>query len=71
MFEACADPKSIEGLTWAFCYLTSAKHVDFYWSFVVVLGLLSITAPAALGMGFLGATAARSHFAPVSWLGKA
>ena len=71
MFEACADPKSIEGLTWAFCYLTSAKHVDFYWSFVVVLALLAITAPAALGMGFIGATAARSHFAPVSWLGKA
>lgn len=70
MFAACADPKSIEGLTWAFCYLTSGKHVDFYWSFVVVLGLLAITAPAALGIGFIGATAARSHIAPVSWLGK-
>ena len=70
MFEACADPKSIEGLTWAFCYLTSAKHVDFYWSFLTVLLLLAITAPAALGMGFMGATAARSHIAPVSWLGK-
>jgi polar amino acid transport system permease protein len=70
MFEACADPKSIEGLTWVFCYLTSAKHVDFYWSFATVLLLLAITAPAALGMGFLGATAARSHIAPVSWLGK-
>ncbi len=70
MFSACADPKSIEGLTWGFCYLTSAKHVDFYWSFVVVLALLAITAPAALGMGFMGATAARSHIAPVSWLGK-
>lgn len=70
MFEACADPKSIEGLTWAYCYLTSAKHVDFYWSFAVVLALLAITAPAALGMGFIGATAARSHIAPISWLGK-
>jgi polar amino acid transport system permease protein len=70
MFAACADPKSIEGLTWAFCYLTSAKHVDFYWSFLTVLLLLLITAPAALGMGFMGATAARSHFLPVSWLGK-
>ena len=70
MFAACADPKSIEGLTWAVCYLTSAKHVDFYWSFVTVLALLAITAPAALGMGFMGATAARSHIAPVSWLGK-
>jgi polar amino acid transport system permease protein len=70
MFSACADPKSIEGLTWLFCYLTSAKHVDFYWSFLTVLLLLAITAPAALGMGFMGATAARSHIAPVSWLGK-
>jgi polar amino acid transport system permease protein len=70
MFAACADPKAIEGLTWVFCYLTSAKHVDFYWSFLTVLLLLAITAPAALGMGFMGATAARSHIAPVSWLGK-
>ncbi len=70
MFSVCADPKAIEGLTWAFCYLTSAKHVDFYWSFLTVLLLLAITAPAALGMGFMGATAARSHIAPVSWLGK-
>jgi polar amino acid transport system permease protein len=70
MFEACADPKAIEGLTWAACYLTSAKHFDFYWSFLTVLLLLAITAPAALGMGFLGATAARSHIAPLGWLGK-
>jgi polar amino acid transport system permease protein len=70
MFSACADPKAIEGLTWVFCYLTSAKHVDFYWSFLTVLLLLAITAPAALGMGFMGATAARSHVAPISWLGK-
>lgn len=70
MFEPCADPKAIEGLTWAACYLTSAKHIDFYWSFVTVLLLLALTAPAALGMGFLGATAARSHVAPLSWLGK-
>ena len=70
MFAACADPKAIEGLTWAACYLTSGKHLDFYWSFVVVLSLLAITAPAALAMGFLGATAARSRFLPVSILGK-
>ena len=70
MFAACADPKSIEGLTWAMCYLTSGKHQDFYWSFVTVLVLLAVTAPTALAMGFAGATAARSHIAPVSWLGK-
>ena len=70
MFAACADPKAIEGLTWALCYLTSGKHLDFYWSFLVVLALLAITAPAALAFGFGGATAARSGFLPARWLGK-
>ena len=70
MFAACADPKSIEGLTWAFCYLTSGKHLDFYWSFLTVLMLLAITAPAALALGFMGATAARSQALPARILGK-
>lgn len=70
MFSSCADPKAIEGLTWAFCYLTSAKHVDFYWSFVTVLTLVAITAPAALAFGFGGATAARSQFFPARAFGK-
>lgn len=61
MLSACADPKAIEGLTWTLCYLTSAKHLAFYWSFVTVLTLLAITAPAALAFGFAGATAARSQ----------
>ena len=70
MFEACADPKSIEGLTWAMCYLTSGKHIDFYWSFLTVLLLLVLTAPAALAMGFAGATAARSRILPLRLMGK-
>jgi len=70
MFAACADPKAIEGLTWLTCYLTSGKHLDFYWSFLTVLLLLAITAPTALAMGFAGATAARSQFLPLSLLGK-
>jgi polar amino acid transport system permease protein len=70
MFETCAEPKSLEGLTWALCYLTSGKHLDFYFSFVVVLTLLAITAPLALAMGFGGAMAARSHVLPLRWLGK-
>lgn len=70
MFEACADPKSIEGLTWAMCYLTSGKHMNFYWSFLTVLGLLAVTAPLALAFGFAGAMAARSHVLPLSLLGK-
>ncbi len=71
MLAACADPKSIEGLTWAVCYLTSGKHLDFYWSFVTVLSLLAVTAPAAMALGFGGAMAARSQFAPLRWFGKA
>ncbi len=70
MFAACAVPKAIEGLTWVFCYLTSAKHVDFYWSFVTVLTLLAITAPAALAFGFAGATAARSQSMLMRGFGK-
>ena len=70
MFAVCADPKSIEGLTWLSCYLTSGKHLDFYMSFVTVLALLLVTAPAAMLLGFGGAMAARSQFAPLRWIGK-
>jgi len=70
MFSFCADPKSIEGLQWLGCYLTSGKHLDFYMSFLTVLALLAITAPSALLFGFGGATAARSHFLPLRLFGK-
>ena len=70
MFSFCADPKSLEGFSWLVCYLTSAKHVDFYWSFLTVLVLLAVTAPSALAFGFGGAMAARSPIAPVRWFGK-
>lgn len=70
MFAACAEPKSIEGLTWLACYLTSGKHMDFYWSFVIVLILLAVTAPAALAFGFGGATMARSQHALPRVVGK-
>ncbi|NHF74012.1 ABC transporter permease [Paracoccus xiamenensis] len=70
MFEYCADPKSLEGLTWLSCYLTSGTHMQFYASFGTVLLLLAITAPIALLFGFGGALAARSHVAPLRWFGK-
>lgn len=44
--------------------------MGLYWSFLTVLALLAITAPAALIFGFGGATAARSQFAPLRWLGQ-
>lgn len=71
MFASCADPSSLESFNWLACYLTTGKHLDFYWSFFVVLLLLAITAPLALGMGFLGAMAARSPVLPLRWLGRA
>ncbi|OYX42035.1 MAG: ABC transporter permease [Rhodobacterales bacterium 32-67-9] len=71
MFNSCADPATIEGLTWLLCYLTTGKHLLFYTSFGVVLLLMLITAPAALAFGFGGAMAARSHFLPLSLIGKA
>jgi len=70
MFDSCADPKSIEGLVWLLCYLTTGKHLLFYISFGVVLLLMLITAPTALAFGFGGAMAARSHVTPLSLLGK-
>ncbi len=44
--------------------------MSMYWSVGTVLLLLAITAPVALAFGFGGAAAARSHFAPLRWLGK-
>ncbi|GKY88637.1 ABC transporter permease [Sinisalibacter aestuarii] len=71
MFSTCADPSTLDGLSWLACYLTTGKHMAFYLSFGTVLLLLAVTAPAALLFGFGGAAAARSRFAPLSWLGKA
>ncbi len=71
MFDACADPKSIEGALWFACYFSSGKHLDFYGSFLTVLMLLAITAPAAMAFGFGGAIAARSPVLPLRLLGKA
>ena len=70
MFSFCADPASLTDLRWMLCYLTTGKHLMFYWSFGTVLLLLAITAPAALALGFLGAVAARSRFRPLSLFGR-
>ncbi len=70
MFSQCADPKSLEGLAWLMCYLTSGKHMLFYASFGTVLLLLAVTAPLALAMGFGGALASRSRITPLRWLGR-
>ncbi len=70
VFSYCSDPSALEGLSWLMCYLTTGKHMAFYTSFGTVLLLLAITAPVALGFGFLGAMSARAQFAPLSWLGK-
>ncbi|MCK0119288.1 ABC transporter permease subunit [Loktanella sp. F6476L] len=70
MFTYCADPASLEGLTWLSCYLTTGKHMNMYWAFGTVLLLLAITAPISLAFGFGGASAARSQIAPLRWIGK-
>jgi len=44
--------------------------MSFYVSFGTVLLLLAVTAPTAMAFGFGAAMAARSRFAPLSWLGK-
>lgn len=70
MFQSCTDPSAIEGLNWLACYLSTGKHMLFYISFAVVIGLIAITAPIALLFGFAGAMAARSHITPLRWFGK-
>jgi polar amino acid transport system permease protein len=70
MFSQCADPSTLDGLSWFACYLTTGKHISFYWSFLTVLTLLAVTAPIALAFGFGGAMAARSQVAPLRWLGR-
>lgn len=71
MFSICADPSTLGGLEWLACYLTSGKHLLFYWSFVIVLILLAVTAPTAMLFGFGGAMAARSHNPALRIFGKA
>ncbi|MRX49197.1 ABC transporter permease subunit [Paracoccus sp. S-4012] len=70
MFEFCSDPSTLERLPWLACYLTTGTHLSFYASFGTVLLLLAITAPVALAFGFAAAMAARSHIAPLAWIGK-
>lgn len=70
MFPYCTDPSTLEGLSWLTCYLTTDKHMMLFYSVGTVLLLLAITAPAALIFGFAGASAAKSSFFPLRWLGK-
>ncbi|MEM6887217.1 MAG: ABC transporter permease subunit [Pseudomonadota bacterium] len=70
MLSFCTDPAILPTGQWMACYLTTAKHLEIYWSVLTVLLLLAITAPVALGFGFGAAAAARSPIAPVSWFGK-
>ncbi|MFV2033506.1 MAG: ABC transporter permease [Halocynthiibacter sp.] len=70
MFSYCTDPATLNDFQWFSCYLTTGKHMAFYYSFGTVVILLLITAPVALLFGFGGATAARSRIAPLRWFGK-
>ena len=69
MFSICIDPSVLPDWQWFACYLTSATHLSFYWAFGVVIVLLLVTAPVALGLGMLGALALRSRAAPLRWVG--
>lgn len=66
----CSDPSTLDGLNWWICYFSTGKHQAFYASFGTVLLLLAITAPVVMVLGFAGATARRSGFAPLRWLGQ-
>ncbi len=70
MFAFCTDPSALPQWQWFACYLTSGTHLAFYWSFLVVIILLVLAAPASLLLGFGGALALRSRFTPLRWLGQ-
>ena len=70
MFEFCSDPKTLEGFDWLACYLTTPKHSAFYISILTVLGLLAAAVPPIMLLGFSGALAKRSAYAPVRWVGS-
>ncbi|NBQ83389.1 MAG: ABC transporter permease subunit [Alphaproteobacteria bacterium] len=70
MFGYCADPKTLEGLMWLSCYVTTPKHMSFYVSFLVVMLLISLAAPLAMGFGFAGAMASRSPVTAFRFMGK-
>ena len=65
----CSDPSSLEGLQWLLCYLSTAKHMQFYASFGIVALLLAVTVPFIMVFGFLGALARRAAFPPIRWFG--
>lgn len=69
MIGDCSNPAALEGAAWMLCYLTTPKHMNFYWSFLTVLGLLAVTVPFIMAFGLAGAFAKRARFAPVRWLG--
>ena len=70
MFGYCADPKTLEGLMWLSCYVTTPKHMSFYVSFLVVMLLIALAAPLAMGFGFAGAMASRSPVTAFRFMGK-
>ena len=70
MFSYCVEPKSLEGLMWLSCYITTPKHMSFYTSFLVVLILISLAAPLAMAFGFVGAIASRSTIRFFRYIGK-
>ena len=70
MFSYCTDPAALPQWQWFACYLTSGTHLAFYWSFVVVIVLIVLVAPASLLLGFGGALALRSRLAPLRLLGQ-
>ena len=70
MFDTCIHPSSIEGVVWLICYLTTAKHFAFYFSFFVVLLLLIFAAPFSLLFGFIATIGVRSSVLPARILAK-
>lgn len=71
MFHFCTDPSILPDWQWFACFLTTNTHFALYRSVLVVMALLALVAPLALGLGFLGALAMRSGNAGLRGIGNA
>ena len=70
MFSFCTDPSILPQWQWFACYLTTNTHFALYRSVLVVMLLLALVAPLALGLGMLGALAIRSGNMILRGIGK-
>lgn len=70
MFAVCSNPNVLADILWYVCYLSNGKHISFYIAFAKVIGLLVVSGPTSLLLGFIAAQAANSKIFLANCLGN-